>query len=351
MPSLINVSAPWPFPPLRLSEVNPMGTNHQSDLSSPPRLWFVVPCFNEQDALPSSSAKLAETLHGLINSHLCCSERSGVLFIDDGSIDATWSSLQQTVGRYPFVKALRLSRNCGHQTALLAGLLHVLPEADCCISVDADLQDDLTICASMLLHYMHGVDIVYGVRLERSVDSPAKRMWASLFYRVSPLLGLRGIQGHADYRLLSSRVLAAIADYPERTLYLRGLIPLIGFTSTTITYERHQRLYGSTKYPFRKSLSLAIDGIISLSAYPLRLITWFGLSISLVSFLAIVVIVVRHLIGGTVQGWTSIMVALIAATGVQMLALGVIGEYLARIYGEVKRRPRYHIQESLGSDR
>jgi glycosyltransferase involved in cell wall biosynthesis len=312
------------------------------------RLWFVVPCFNEQEVLPTTLIRLTATLDQLIDARLCDRHGSGLLFIDDGSTDDTWHALRQAACQYPAVRAIRLSRNCGHQTALLAGILNVIADADCCISVDADLQDDLSICPQMLMYWAQGVDIVYGVRYQRSVDNACKRLWASLFYLVSPLLGLQGIYGHADFRLLSSRVLRAIADYPERTLYLRGLIPLMGFNTATIAYERKRRSRGTTKYPFRKSLSLAIDGIISLSAYPLRLIAWFGLFAALGSFFFMLALLIRYFMGGTVHGWTSIMVVIVAATGVQMLALGVIGEYLSRIYREVKGRPRFHIQEHTG---
>lgn len=323
-------------------------TSESKPASASRRLWFVVPCFNEQEILPTTVVRLKQTLNGLVDTGLCDQHGSGLLFIDDGSTDQTWLTLQNAAHEHTCVKALRLSRNRGHQTALLAGLLDVVNRADCCISVDADLQDDLGICAQMLMYWLQGLDIVYGVRRQRTVDTFGKRLWASLFYRLSPLFGLEGIHGHADFRLLSARVLKAIADYPERTLYLRGLIPLLGFNSATISYERQRRRQGSTKYPFRKSLSLAIDGIISLSAYPLRLIAWFGLCAALGSLFAMLGLVARYLMGGTVHGWTSLMVVIVAATGVQMLALGVIGEYLSRIYREVKRRPRYHIQDRIG---
>lgn len=312
------------------------------------RLWFVIPCFNEQEVLPSSIPQVLHVLHSLSQAGLCEQSTSGILLIDDGSSDQTWSLMQDLAAVSPGVRAIRLSRNRGHQTALLAGLLDVVSYADVSISLDADLQDDLAICHRMLNLANEGVDIVYGVRRSRNVDSTSKRFWAATFYRLAPRLGLESIEGHADFRLLSARALAAIAEYPERALYLRGMIPLLGFSSACVSYVRQARSQGKSKYPFRSSFALAIDGIISLSNFPLRLIAYVGVAVAAFSAFASLALVVRHMMGGTVSGWTSIMVAVVAATGLQMLALGVIGEYLARIYTEVKNRPRFHIQTRVG---
>ena len=311
-------------------------------------LWFVIPCFNEQEVLPSTIPKILAALQELGCAGLCDLSASGVLFVDDGSSDQTWSLLANYGSATSAIRAIRLSRNRGHQTALLAGLLNVSHYADVCISLDADLQDDLSVCQSMLQLAKQGIDIVYGVRRSREVDSSSKRFWATVFYRLAPHLGLQSIEGHADFRLLTSPVLAAVAEYPERTLYLRGLIPLLGFSSACVFYTRQARAHGTSKYPFRSSFALAVDGIISLSNLPLRVIAYVGLTVAVASVFAALGLVLRHMMGGTVSGWTSIMVIVVAASGLQMLALGVIGEYLARIYTEVKNRPRFHIQSRVG---
>ena len=309
----------------------------------------MIPCYNEQEVITHTVKTVLQLLETLVDQGLCSTDDSGVLLVDDGSVDRTWFLLEELSRECSRVRAIRLSRNRGHQVALLAGLLEVRRYADLSISLDADLQDDLSLCAQMLHLAADGVEIVYGVRHERSVDPFAKRLWAFLFYRVASRFGIQGIPGHADFRMLTSRVLRAIAEYPERSLYLRGLIPLLGFASATLPYTRQPRHRGTSKYPFRASLGLAIDAVVSLSDYPLRLIAWSGLVIAGFAVLALIVLLIRYSLGGTVIGWTSIMVVVIAAAGLQMLALGVIGEYLSRIYREVKRRPRFHVRDRLGT--
>ena len=308
----------------------------------------MIPCYNEQEVITHTVNAVLRLLDDLASKGFCKALNSGVLLVDDGSVDRTWSILEDLSHGSKSVRAIRLSRNRGQQIALLSGLLEVRDYADFCISLDADLQDDLSLCPQMLSLAADGIDIVYGVRDDRSVDPWSKRILAQAFYWLSAKCGIQGVPGHADFRLLSSRVLNAVADYPERSLYLRGLIPLLGFASATLPYRRQPRKSGSSKYPFRASLRLAIDAFISLSDYPLRLIAYFGFLIAALSILALAILILRYSIGGTVVGWTSIMFAITAAAGIQMLALGILGEYMSRVYREVKQRPRFHVRDRLG---
>lgn len=313
-----------------------------------PIVLFIVPCYNEEAVLDQSITTLLAELELLSEAGLCALEESGVLLVDDGSRDATWQLIDGWSRRDSRVSGLRLSRNKGHQPALLAGLAAVADYADVSISIDADLQDDVSVCREMLSLYRQGYDIVYGVRANRSTDSRSKRFFANFFYSLMLLMGVEIMPGHADFRLMSRVSLVELLRYEERSLFLRGMIPQLGYKTASVHYSRKIRESGVSKYPFRKSLSLAIDGVISLSYKPLRYIAYLGVLMALVSCLGMIAIVSNYLLGGTIHGWTSLMVVITIIGGVQLLALGVIGEYLARVYKEVKRRPLYHLQARTG---
>lgn len=316
---------------------------------STPVVLFVVPCYNEDLVIDQSINALLVELERLNAAGLCSRERSGVLLVDDGSKDDTWRLITLWSNRDHRVSGLRLSRNKGHQAALLAGLAKAVECADVSISIDADLQDDVSVCQEMLSLYQQEYDIVYGVRGDRSTDSRSKRFYANLFYTLMPLLGVEVVPGHADFRLLSRDPLVELLRYEERSMFLRGIIPQLGYKTACVYYSRKTRGAGTSKYPFRKSLSLAVDGLISLSYKPLRFVAYLGVLMSLLSCVSMVAIVTNFLMGGTIQGWASLMVLITIIGGVQLLALGVIGEYLGRVYREVKRRPRYHVQTLTGT--
>jgi len=312
------------------------------------RLFIVVPCFNEESALPLTNERLTSEIKKLAGNNLCSAEESRILYVDDGSTDQTWKLIQSFSQESALVTGIKLSRNKGHQNALLAGLEECVKYCDLSISIDADLQDDLDVCTNMLEHFKEGYEIVYGIRSDRSSDSPSKRFFANAFYSIMLSMGVEIIAGHADYRLISKRALLELLRYQERALFLRGIIPLLGFKTTSVHYSRKPREAGSSKYPFRKSLSLAIDGILSFSNKPLRAIAYLGCIMAALSAIGISTIVASALQGHTVQGWPSLMVALIFIGGCQLLSLGIIGEYLGRIYKEVKQRPRFHLEARTG---
>lgn len=313
-----------------------------------PRLLFVVPCYNEALVLKDTVAKLLAELDNLSSSKLCSNDDSGILLVDDGSKDTTWRLIQSLSIASSRVNGLRLSRNKGHQTALLAGLETALRRSDLTISVDADLQDDIAVCGDMLRLYQDGFQIVYGVRNDRSSDSASKKIFANSFYALMRRMGVDIIPGHADFRMISTSVLHELMRYEERALFLRGIVPQLGYKTASVYYSRKRRLAGETKYPFRKSMSLAVDGILSLSNKPLRLITYLGLLLAAFSVIGVLIIIATYFAGGTIQGWPSLMVAMAVLGGAQMLSLGIIGEYLGRMYKEVKRRPYYHTEEKIG---
>lgn len=313
-----------------------------------PRLLFVVPCYNEALVLSDTVAKLLAEIDNLSALGLCSVVHSGILLIDDGSKDPTWRLIQSHSSSSARVSGLRLSRNKGHQTALLAGLETALRYSDVTISVDADLQDDISVCSDMLRLYQDGFQIVYGVRNDRSSDSTSKKMFANSFYSLMRRMGVDIIPGHADFRMISTFVLQELMRYEERALFLRGIVPQLGYKTASVYYSRKKRLAGETKYPFRKSMSLAVDGILSLSNKPLRLITYLGLLLSAFSVIGVLAIFAIYFAGGTIQGWPSLMVAMVVLGGAQMLSLGIIGEYLGRMYKEVKRRPYYHTEDKTG---
>jgi glycosyltransferase involved in cell wall biosynthesis len=309
---------------------------------------MVVPCYNEGLVLRDTTAQLVATIKQLDKAGLCSLEGSGILYVDDGSKDDSWDVIASLCADSSLVNGLRLSRNKGHQAALIAGLEAAIQLSDVTISVDADLQDDIAVCVDMMRLYRDGYHIVYGVRSDRSTDSSSKKFFANSFYLLMQRIGVEIIPGHADFRMISAPVLKELFLYQERALFLRGIIPQLGFKSASVYYARKKRQAGETKYPFRKSLSLAVDGILSLSNKPLRLITYLGLVFAGASIVGVITIILTFLVGGTVQGWASMMVVVAVLGGAQLLSLGIIGEYLGRVYKEVKRRPHYHKQEFTG---
>lgn len=313
---------------------------------SAPVLYLVIPCYNEQEVLSDTAEKLAHKLTQLIDAGKI-SERSRIAFVNDGSSDRTWEIIRQYTERSTLFSGINLAHNEGHQNALLAGLMTVLPYADVTISMDADLQDDINAVDAMLEKYAAGVNIVYGVRANRSSDTFFKRFTAESFYRAMRALGADIVFNHADFRLMDRRALTALTEYPEVNLFLRGIVPMIGLTHGVVYYPRKERLAGVSKYPWRRMASFAWEGVTSLSARPIRLIAQMGMFISFISGLMLIWSIVRHFIGETVVGWTSLVVSLWFLGGLILLSVGVIGEYVAKIYLEVKRRPRYLVQDFI----
>lgn len=309
-----------------------------------PKLYVVVPCYNEEEVLPVTADLFLEKLQAMIASGLI-HEKSRILFVDDGSKDATWQIIVTLATVHPHIRGISLSRNRGHQNALLAGLMEAKEHCDVTISIDCDGQDALSAMDEMLKAYQDGCDVVYGVRRERRTDHWFKRYTAQAYYKVLLWMDAEIVYNHADYRLISSVVLEQLEKYEEVNLFLRGLIPLIGYKSTCVYYDRGERLAGKTKYSLGKMIALAFDGITSLSIKPIRLIMAFGLVVALVSFLGAVWSVVRYFQGATVQGWASMTSIICFIGGIQLISLGVIGEYIGKIYMEVKKRPRYLIAE------
>lgn len=310
------------------------------------RLYLVIPCYQEEEVLPETARRLKEKLTELIHTHRIA-ENSRVLFVDDGSTDRTWviaSSLHQ---QDPLFQAVKLSRNRGHQNALLCGLAHAAPHADAIITMDADLQDDIDAIDRMLDAFEDGNEVVYGVRSARKRDSMFKRVTAQGYYRFMQKMGVDIVYNHADYRLMSARAALALLDFQEVNLFLRGIVPLVGFKSATVAYERGARFAGESKYPLKKMIAFAMDGITSFSVKPIRLILLLGVLIFGLSALMLLYFLIRKLMGATVSGWTSIVGSIWALGGIQLLALGVIGEYIGKIYSETKRRPRYVVDQVL----
>lgn len=310
-----------------------------------PRLCIVVPCYNEEQVLPVTSQMFEQKLKQLAADGLVVSD-SAVLLVDDGSKDDTWRIIGELVADRRCFEGLKLSRNRGHQNALLAGLMEARRWFDVTISIDCDGQDDIDAMGQMLDAYLDGCEIVYGVRSKRDTDTFFKRATAEGFYRLLASLGVEVVFNHADYRLMSKRALDALADFDEVNLFLRGMVPLVGFKSTSVCYERHERLAGESHYPISKMLNLAFDGVTSLSVKPIRLITTLGCIISALSFIAVAWALVSYAVGATVSGWTSLLSVVCLLGGIQLLALGVIGEYIGRIYLETKHRPRFIVEES-----
>jgi glycosyltransferase involved in cell wall biosynthesis len=312
----------------------------------PTQLAVIIPCYNEQEVLPETCTRLIELLARLCASGKI-SARSRIYFVDDGSGDATWAIIGDFVRRGLPVVGVKLSRNCGHQNALLAGLLSA--EGDAIVSVDADLQDDLEAIEHMLDHFHEGCDVVYGVRARRDTDSFLKKFTAEGFYRMMAGLGAQTVHNHADYRLMSRRAIESLRGYREVNLYLRGIIPLIGYRSAIVEYARSARFAGKSKYPLRKMLALALDAVTSFSVFPLRLISFLGFMIFTGAMGATAWALFAALFTDrVVPGWASIVLPMYFLGGIQLLALGVIGEYLGKLYVEAKSRPRFFIEQVLG---
>lgn len=309
-------------------------------------LYIVVPCYNEQEVLGETSARLRAKVDSLMAAGLA-GEKSRILFVDDGSRDATWQLIAGLHERDKVFSGLKLSRNKGHQNALLAGLMAAKEKADVVISMDADLQDDIEAVDRMLAEYYGGCDIVYGVRSERGTDTAFKRMTAQGFYKIMAALGVNIVYNHADYRLMSRRALAALGEFREVNLFLRGIVPLIGYRTATVEYVRGERFAGESKYPLGKMLAFALDGITSFSIKPIRLITLLGFLIFALSLCFTLYTLIVKLVGYTVAGWSTLMASIWMLGGLQLLALGIIGEYIGKIYNETKARPKFIVESFL----
>ena len=309
-----------------------------------PVLYIVVPCYNEEKVLPLTAPVFLSKLSQLAEEGLIA-DNSRVLFVNDGSKDATWSIIEDLARKDAHFLGISQSRNRGHQNAVLAGLMEAKDRCDITVSIDADGQDDINAVDAMVKAYLDGCEVVYGVRSSRESDTFFKRFTAQSFYKVLAALGADVVYNHADYRLISARVLQEFANYKEVNLFLRGLVPLVGFKSTTVEYVRNERLAGESHYPLKKMIALALDGITSLSVKPLQLIMTFGIIVAMVSFIGCIWALITALCGKAVAGWASMTCIICFVSGVQLISLGIIGEYIGKIYLETKQRPRYIISE------
>ena len=314
-----------------------------------PCLYIVIPCYNEQEVLPITAPEFLGKLEQLEREQLI-SDQSKILFVDDGSKDSTWSIIEKLAIENSKYCGIRQSRNRGHQNAVLAGLMEVKDQCDIAISIDCDGQDDINAMDEMVKHYLEGSEVVYGVRSSRKTDTFFKRFTAESFYKLLNKMGAEVVYNHADYRLMSSKVIEEFSKFKEVNLFLRGMTPLVGFKSSSVYYERHERIAGESHYPLQKMLLLAFDGITSLSVKPLRIITTLGLIVSLISFIGAIWAVVNQFIGNSVAGWASTICIVCFMGGIQLVSLGIIGEYIGKIYLEVKGRPRYIISERTGAE-
>lgn len=309
-----------------------------------PVLYIVIPCYNEQEVLPITAPMFLNKLHELAEKKLV-SENSRIMFVNDGSSDGTWDIIRALAASDEHYIGISQSRNRGHQNAVLAGLMEAKDSCDISISIDCDGQDDINAMDDMVRAYLDGCDIVYGVRNDRETDSFFKRTTAQGFYKFLSAMGAEIVYNHADYRLISARALHELAKFKEVNLFLRGMVPLVGFKSTSVEYKRAERIAGKSKYPLRKMLALAGDGITSLSIKPLRLIMSFGVIVALLSFVGVIWAIVAALAGRAVAGWASMTCIICFVSGVQLICMGIIGEYIGKIYMETKQRPRYIISE------
>ena len=309
-----------------------------------PVLFIVIPCYNEEKVLPITSTMFLNKINELVSAGKIA-DSSRILFVNDGSKDKTWEIITRLAKTDPHYIGICQSRNRGHQNAVLAGLMEAKDKCDITISIDCDGQDDINAMDEMVDAYLDGCEVVYGVRSKRDTDTFFKRFTAEGFYKLLNWMGVEVVFNHADYRLLSNRVLREFANFKEVNIFLRGMVPLVGFKSTSVYYERHERLAGESHYPLSKMLALAFDGITSLSVKPIRLITGFGLGVSALSFIGIIWAVIATILGKTVAGWSSTVCIVCFMGGIQLICLGVLGEYIGKIYMEVKARPRYIISE------
>lgn len=311
-------------------------------------IYLVIPCYNEEEVLFETSKRLKEKFNYLIDRKVI-SEKSRIAFVDDGSKDNTWSIIERLNKEDNIFSGIKLSRNRGHQNALLAGLMTVKDHCDAVISLDADLQDDINVIDKFIEKFYEGCDVVYGVRSERKTDTIFKRTTAQAFYKMMKTLGVDIVYNHADYRLMSKRALDALADFKEVNLFLRGIVPLIGYKSDIVLYERNERFAGESKYPLKKMLSFAFEGITSFSVKPIRLILTVGIIMFISSLIALLYFLVLWAIGRTVQGWTTVVVSIWMLGGIQLLCLGIIGEYIGKIYIESKARPKFIIDKFINN--
>ena len=316
---------------------------------SEPILWIIVPCYNEEAVLPITAPLFLQKLSGLI-AEKKVAEESRILFVNDGSKDKTWEIIRELARGDEHFLGIAQSRNRGHQNALLAGLMEAKDRCEITITIDCDGQDDMNAMDAMVEEYKKGCDIVYGVRSSRKSDSFFKRSTARSFYRLMSKMGVEMVYDHADYRLVSAKVLQHFADFREVNIFLRGMFPLVGFKSGCVYYERHERMAGESHYPLKKMIAFAIEGITSLSVKPLTLIVVFGLITCLLGFIGIIWAIVEVLLGNAVAGWASTVCIILFLGGVQLLSIGVIGQYVGKIYLETKQRPRYIISERTWTD-
>lgn len=314
-----------------------------------PVLYVIIPCYNEEAVLPTTSVLFLREVQSLVNKGKI-NDNSRIIFVNDGSRDSTWDIIKDLAQQDEHFSGLCLSRNRGHQNAVLAGLMDAKDKCDITISIDCDGQDDISAMEEMVDRYREGFDVVYGVRNKRDTDTFFKRFTAERFYKLMKAMGAEVVYNHADYRLMSARVLKEFAKFEEVNLFLRGMVPLVGFKSTNVYYERHERLAGESHYPLNKMLALAFDGITSLSIKPLSLITGFGFLVAGISFIGILYAILSYVRGDTVSGWASMICIVCMLGGIQLICLGVIGQYIGKIYMEVKHRPRYIISERTGED-
>lgn len=313
-------------------------------------LYLVIPCYNEEAVLNETTSRLTDKMERMIKAKLI-SPKSKIMYVDDGSKDGTWALIEELHKDNKFVEGVKLAKNRGHQNALLAGLMTAKDYADILISMDADLQDDVEVLDDFVKEYNAGSEIVYGVRSSRKKDTFFKRNTAQLFYKLMKKLGVDVVYNHADYRLMSKKAVNELEKYSEVNLFLRGIIPQIGFKTSTVEYERKERFAGESKYPLKKMLGFALEGVLSFSVSPLRVITILGLIISFASFIFLIYVVIGHFANGNVAGWTTTVALVSFFGGFQILCIGVIGEYIGKIYSETKHRPRYSIEKILSENR
>ena len=309
-------------------------------------LYMAIPCYNEEEVLHETAKRLEEKYYELKKNGKI-SDKSRVVFIDDGSRDRTWEIIEELHEQNEMFSGIKLSRNRGHQNALLCGLMTVRELADAVISMDADLQDDINAIDGMIDKYIEGCDVVYGVRSARTTDTFFKRFTAEGFYKLMNMMGANIVFNHADFRLMSKRALEGFSEFKEVNLFLRGIVPMVGYKSDIVTYERAERFAGESKYPLKKMLAFAFEGITSLSTKPIKLITGIGFIIFAVSIVMVIYNIIRFFMGATVPGWTSLAVSIWALGGIQLISIGLIGEYIGKIYLESKHRPRYIIEKFI----
>lgn len=311
-----------------------------------PVLYIITPCYNEEEALPHTAPKLVAILQKMAEDGRI-DPRSRLTLVDDGSRDKTWKVIEALAARHPEVEGLKLAHNAGHQNALWAGMMTVREKADAVVTIDADLQDDVNAIPQFMEKMAEGADVVYGVRKKRDTDTAFKRATAHAFYRFMRAMGADVVNDHADYRLLSRRALDALADFGEVNLFLRGMVPLLGFKAEQVYYDRGERVAGESKYPLRKMIAFAVEGVTSFSVRPIRLVIALGFIFALLGLLMALYAVVQAFLGQTVSGWASLMVSVWIVGGVQLMALGLIGTYVGKIYTEVKRRPKFIVERYL----